>query len=213
MLEYIKIPAQADHQVNLKVVHGHFATSHSHTTCYMDLSTLKTRCNEAHGLAALLSARYSLDTPVDTILCIDGTEVIGTYLAEELTKAGILSYNAHKTIYVLAPEYIGDGRQIIFRENQLLAIKGKYVLVLAGAVTTGKTLKSVIECLEYYQANVSGLAAAFSNVEAVEGIPVHAAFRPQDVGEFHEYAPRECPLCKHGMPLKALINGYGYALL
>ena len=80
----------------------------------MEITTLKSRCSEAHGLASLLAMRYSVDTPVDSIICLDGTQVIGTYLAEELTRAGVLNYNAHRTVYVVAPEYAPSG-QIIFR--------------------------------------------------------------------------------------------------
>ncbi len=87
--EVIKIKAQLDPRVQLKVIPGHFATSQSHITNYMDITTMKTRCSEAHGVASVLSTRYEITTPVDTIVCLDGTEVIGTYLAEELTKSGI----------------------------------------------------------------------------------------------------------------------------
>ena len=33
--------------VPLKVIHGHFATNHSHINCYLDMTTLKTRQSEA----------------------------------------------------------------------------------------------------------------------------------------------------------------------
>ena len=42
--------------------------------------------------------------------------MIGAYLAEELTRAGVLSTNAHKTIYVITPEY-NSNSQMVFREN------------------------------------------------------------------------------------------------
>ena len=32
-------------------------------------------------------------------------EVIGAYLANKLTKAGVLSKNAHQTMYIASPEY------------------------------------------------------------------------------------------------------------
>jgi hypothetical protein len=84
---YVKIPAVMNSNVSLKVIRGHFATSHSHINCFFDITTMKTRCSEAHNVASLLAMHYSVDTQVDTIICMDGTEVIGTYLAEELTKS------------------------------------------------------------------------------------------------------------------------------
>ena len=88
---YEKIPSKWNPDVQLKIIPGHFVTTHSHVTNYMEITTLKSRCNEAHGIATLLAERYSVDTPVDSIICMDGTQVIGTYLAEELTRVGILS--------------------------------------------------------------------------------------------------------------------------
>lgn len=209
---YIKIPAPMNPNVQLKVIHGHFATSHSHITCYMDITTMKTRCSEAHNVASLLAMHYSTDTPVDTIICMDGTEVIGTYLAEELTKVGILSYNAHKTIYVVSPEYTSSS-QIIFRDNMQIAVRNKYALILMGSVTTGKSLLSIAESLQYYKAKISGAAAVFSCVDKVGDIRVEAAFHPSDVPEYKSYKHNECPLCKAGKPIDALVNSFGYSEL
>ena len=209
---YTKIPSPYNPNVQLKVMQGHFATSHSHITCYMDITTMKTRCNEAHGVAGLLATHYSVDTPVDTIVCMDGTEVIGTYLAEELTRSGILSYNAHRTIYVVSPEYTTGG-QIIFRDNMQIAIRKKHALLLFGSVTTGRSLNTAADCLKYYGATISGAAAIFSAVDEVNGIPVTAAFHPSDVPEFQSYKHTECPLCKEGKPIDAIVISFGYSIL
>lgn len=210
--DYVKIPSRMNPNVTLKVIHGHFATPNSHINCYMDITTMKTRCSEAHGVASLLAPCYSVDTPVDTIVCLDGTEVIGTYLAEELTREGILSYNAHHTIYVVSPEY-GPSGQIIFRDNMQIAIRGKHALVLMGSITTGRSLNTAIDCLKYYQATITGVAAIFSAAGSVAGMPIHAAFHPSDVPEYSTYKAHDCPLCKKGIALDALVNNYGYSEL
>jgi orotate phosphoribosyltransferase len=210
--DYTKIPAQMNANVALKIIPGHFATTHSHVTNYMEIGTMKTRCSEAHGVATILAMHYTISTPVDTILCADGTEVIGTYLAEELTRAGVLNYNAHRTVYVISPEYTPSG-QLIFRDNLQLAIRGKHTLILMGSLTTGITLESLIEGVRYYGANVSGACAIFSAVKEVEGIPVISVFRPEEIPNYHSYPPTECPLCKNGTPIDALVNSFGYSLL
>ena len=210
--EYTKIPASMNANVALKIVPGHYATTHSHITNYMEIGTMKTRCSEAHGVATILAMHYTISTPVDTIVCADGTEVIGTYLAEELTKAGVLNYNAHKTVYVVAPEYTSNG-QIIFRDNLQLAIRGKHVLLLMGSLTTGRTLEHLIEGVHYYGANISGACAIFSAVREVEGIPVISVFRPEDIPNYQSYTPTECPLCKNGTKIDALVNSFGYSEL
>ena len=42
-----KIISPADKKVALKVIPGHFVTSHSHITHYVDMTTLRARQNEA----------------------------------------------------------------------------------------------------------------------------------------------------------------------
>lgn len=210
--DYTKIPAQMNANVALKIIPGHFATTHSHVTNYMEIGTMKTRCSEAHGVATILAMHYTISTPVDTILCADGTEVIGTYLAEELTRAGVLNYNAHRTVYVISPEYTPSG-QLIFRDNLQMAIRGKHTLILMGSLTTGITLESLIEGVRYYGANVSGACAIFSAVKEVEGIPVISVFRPEEIPNYHSYPVTDCPLCKNGTPIDALVNSFGYSEL
>lgn len=210
--EYKKIPATMNSNVTLKIIPGHYATTHSHITNYMEIGTMKTRCSEAHGVATLLAMHYTISTPVDTIVCTDGTEVIGTFLAEELTRAGVLNYNAHRTMYVLPPEYTSSG-QIIFRDNLQLAIRGKHVLLLMGSLTTGITLEGLMDGVRYYGADISGACAIFSAVKEVGGIPIVSAFRPEDIPNYQSYDPSDCPLCKKGVPIDALVNSFGYSLL
>ena len=71
----------------LRVLKGHFATNHSHSNYYIDVVAQKSRLSEAKAVAKELCSAYNYSTTiVDTILCLDGTEVIGTCLAEQLTK-------------------------------------------------------------------------------------------------------------------------------
>ena len=91
--------------VPLRVAMGHFATSHSHINYYIDLTMTKHRLSEAKEVAAQLCDRISPVTVIDTILCLDGTEVIAACMASELTRRGYANYNAHNTIYVVTPEH------------------------------------------------------------------------------------------------------------
>ena len=84
-----KYPSKLDPNVILKVYEGHFATVHSHITKYFDFSTIKARRSEAMAAANILADKYVNTTIVDTILCMEGTEVIGAYLADKLTRKEI----------------------------------------------------------------------------------------------------------------------------
>ena len=174
----------------LRIARGHFATNHSHINYYVDITYQKTRLSEAKDSAHQLVSHFINDTPVDTILCLDGTAVLGTCLAEELTKSGFRTINAHETIYILDPEYNANS-QIIFRDNTQGMIRGKHVLVLMASVTTGYTAKRALEAITYYGGTVAGVAAIYSAVSEVlaERCPTPAACVAVE-DEFGEVGPQ-----------------------
>ena len=196
----------------LRVAEGHFATSHSHINYYIDVSMQKTRLSEATAVASALVSEYRVNTIIDTILCLDGTEVIGTCLANQLTEGGFSNMNAHQTIYIVTPEHT-SGSQIIFRDSVAPMITGKNVLILAASVTTGYTAQAAIEAIRYYNGYVAGVASIFATKDNCAGYPVHSVFNPQDLGDFISAPSHECPLCKAGMPIDALVNSFGYSKL
>ncbi|MGI5959501.1 MAG: phosphoribosyltransferase [Massiliimalia sp.] len=198
--------------VPLKITQGHFATNHSHVNCYIDMTTLKARQSEAELAAEALGTHYITDTVVDTILCLDGTQIIGAYLAQELSKTGIMSINAHQTIYIVTPEHDTNG-QMIFRDNIQPMIRGKHVLILTASITTGITVRKSMECIQYYGGVTTGISAIFSALDQVEGMDVRSIFTRNDIPEYEGYSSHECPLCRQGQKLDALVNGYGYSKL
>ncbi len=199
-------------KVPLRLAKGHFATNHSHINYYIDITYQKTRLSEAKDSAFDLVSHFINDTPVDTILCLDGTAVLGTCVAEELTKSGFRTINQHQTIYVLEPEYNANS-QIIFRDNIKPMIQGKHVLVLMASVTTGYTAKRSIEAIGYYGGHVAGVAAIYRAVDEVAGYPVRSVYSISDLPDYESYDYRECPYCKKGQRLDALVNSFGYSAL
>ena len=157
MINMVKLPTKKS-DLFLRVAKGHFATSHSHINYYIDVTTQKARLSEAKAVAKELVSAYQHSTIVDTVLCLDGTQVIGTCLANELTKDGFANMNAHQTIYVITPEYT-TGSQIILRDNLAPMVKGKHVLILAASITTGYTVQAAVEAVNYYGGMVAGLSA------------------------------------------------------
>ena len=196
----------------LRVAKGHFATSHSHINYYIDVTTQKTRLSEAKAVAQELVNYYNLSTIVDTVLCLDGVEVIGTCLANELTKADHVNMNAHQTIYVVTPEHT-VGSQLLFRDNIVPMIAGKNVLILAASVTTGYTAEAAIEAIKYYGGTVAGVAAIFATTDKVQDYIVHSAFDPKNLPDYATFPAHECPLCKQGKKIDALVNSYGFSKL
>ena len=197
----------------LRVAKGHFATSYTHSNYYIDVADQKSRYSEAKAVAEELCSTYNYSTTiVDTILCLDGTEVIGACLANELTKNSFANINAHQTVYVVTPEIV-NGSQMMFRDNLVHMIKGKHVLILAVSVASGATAKAAIEAVKYYGGEVSGIASIFATVANCGGYTVNSVFNPNDLESYFAVPAHECPLCKEGKKLDALINCHGYSKL
>lgn len=196
----------------LRVSKGHFATSHSHINYYIDVTTQKARLSEAQAVAKELVSYYSSNTIIDAILCLDDTQVIGTCIAEELTNGNYLNLNAHQTIYVVTPEHV-MGSQLVFRDNIVPMIAGKNVLILAASVVTGYTANAAIEAIKYYNGAVAGVCSIFATCNECSGYPVHSVFDPTDLGDYFAAPSHECPLCKKGQKIDALVNSFGFSKL
>lgn len=208
---YITIPTKRQNLL-LRAQKGHFATSHSHINYFFDVTMQKSRLSEAKAIAEEILSYYQTTTIIDTILCLDGMQVVGTCLAEALTDNNFMNLNAHKTIYVVTPEYTSSS-QIIFRDNIVPAINGKNVLILAASVVTGYTVKSAIEALTYYGGRVAGISSIFATQDSFMGYDIVSAFDPNDTPEYSSYSPHECPMCKAGQRLDGLVNSFGISKL
>ena len=207
--KFFKIPVCVG-DVTLNVARGHFATSHSHTNYFIDVTAQKSSLKEAEAVAQQLVEHHLSNTMVDTILCLDGTRVIGTCLARELTQAGYCSINEGRDIYILRAEVNADGK-ILFRDNARFMIEGKNVLILAASLTTGGTARRGMECIRYYGGTVAGIAAIYSHRTELDGILVSALFDCADLPDYDSYPAEACPLCRRGIPLDAVVNSFGYS--
>lgn len=206
----IRIPSKVNSNVVLRVIPGHFATTHSHINNYVDMTFLKARKKEAEGAAKILARNFSSTTYIDTIVCMDGCEIIGAYMADELTRSGIMSINSHNTMYVVSPE-IHTGGQLIFRDNMQKMIKDKHVLLVLATATTGITVKRAVECINYYGGIMAGVAALFSATNEVDGIPIKSLFTAEDIPDYENYHFTNCPMCKAKQKIDAIVNSYGYS--
>ena len=212
MQDIIKIESKQHPKVTLRVMPGHFATPNSHVNYFLDMTALKARQSEAAAVAAELSKQIAATTIVDTIVCMDGCEIVGSYLAEELTKAGIYSMNAHKTMYIITPEF-GPSGQMLFRENLKPMVKGKNVLLLLASVTTGQTIIRALRALRYYGAAIAGISAIFSAANSIAGKTINSLFTTADLPDYRKYEPENCSMCKAKKEIDAFANAFGYSLI
>lgn len=234
-METIKIKSKLNSYIELDVMPGHFSSDRFHVNYYIDMSKLKMRMSEAKKVAAAMAQQYikrvNIDSryssalidagslsdmsasvkPVDTIICMDGCEVIGAYLAEELTNAGLPNRTSHNSMYVVTPEFDNRG-QMVVRRNIKDMIKGRNVLVVLASAMSGHTITKAIGTILAYGGKVTGLSVIFGNVDEVDGYPVYSVFSHEDLPNFKLSQPDDCPDCKAAKKLTAVVNSYGYEL-
>ena len=233
MNEQIKITCKKNSELELKVIPGHFSSDRFHVNYYIDMSTLKMRQKEAKLVAKTMVENYvnkvevtsnrvadfmganalakavSVQTPIDTIICMDGCEVIGAYLADELTNENFPTNNKHNSFYVITPEFDNTG-QMVVRNNIKPMIKGRNVLVVLASAMSGRTITKAIGTILAYGGKIAGLSVIFANVDEIDGYRVNGVFTHEDLPNFKLTDPNNCEDCKAGVKLDAVVNSYGY---
>ncbi len=203
---------EESHSFPLRIAKGHFATNKCHVNYYVDMTYTKHRLAEAREAARELVEKMDKSAPIDTILCLEGTEVLGTCMAEELIQAGIRITNEHGTIYVVTPEQT-SGNQMIFRSNTAHLIRNRHVLVLAASIATGAMVLDAVNAVKYYGGIPEGICAIFSAGQRCAGFAIKTIFSSDLLEDFMCAPANECPLCKAGVKLDALVNSYGISSL
>ena len=205
MQQPIRIISRSNKRLYADAIPGHFATNHSHINYYIDMSEIK------HNMAMALEAARSIafhfsSISVDTLLCLEGTEYIGAYIAKELANSGIGSLNTNKAIYLVEPDSNVNG-QFMFADNLRPMIEHRNVLVLVNTASTGQTLSQTRECIEYYGGRVAGYSALFSNISELDGKPVFSLFSGADFPHYHNFVRgKNCPACAASVPLDAIVT-------
>lgn len=232
----VKIYSKDHPALALKVTKGHFSSDRFHINYYIDMTDLKMRQRNAEEVAKAIVEKYvkrvtltpviglaseamnqmaatnATKAPIDTIICMDGCEAIGAYIAKELSEVGFATTNTHKTTYILTPEFDSTG-QMVVRENIKPMLKGKHVLVVLATAMSGHTIAKSLRCISSYGGIVEGISCIFSAISEIEGHPVNSVFEASDLEGFKLSEPDNCPDCKAGVKLDAIVNSYGYTVL
>ena len=164
-------------------------------------------------MAKQMAAQSASVSPVDTIICMDGCEVIGAYLAEEFANAGVNTTTQHHSCYVITPEFDRSG-QMIVRENIAPMIKGRHVLVILATAMSGRTISKSIRCITSYGGIVEGISVIFSNnVNEIDGHRVYSIFDLM-ICQISNYPYlKNAKTARTNVPLDAIVNSYGYEKL
>ncbi|MGE5485367.1 MAG: orotate phosphoribosyltransferase [Ignavibacteriales bacterium] len=173
------------------IMRGHFLlTSGRHSSTFLQCSMVMQHPAHLSRLCAALAAKMKGLSPQ----CVAGPAMGGVILAYEMARAlGARAIYAEKS----AAEETGAG--LAFRRGFGLS-RGERCLVVEDAVTTGGSVRKLMELIRAAGAEVVGVAALVdrSGGRVVFGVPF-ASLLKLDVPSFE---PGDCPLCRAGVPVE-----------
>ncbi|GHU52638.1 hypothetical protein FACS1894132_02740 [Clostridia bacterium] len=207
----IEIKSVRNKDVRLNVIPGHFATPNAHINMYVDMFDIKHQYKTARETAKLVAYDFQ-NTPIDTIVCFEGTRFISGFVTEFLIKNYTSSINYETNMTVLVPEKI-NYNQFIFRDDCREYICNKNVLVMLAKITTGSVVERLSDCIKYYGGKIAGVYSIFSAVSQYGDIKVNSVFSSNDLPNYSYYEPNECPLCSENRKIDAIVSEHGYTKL
>ncbi|MBU5426290.1 hypothetical protein KQI41_07655 [Tissierella pigra] len=198
--------------ITLDVIPGHFTTGNAHLNYYLNMSRIKANALVARDVAREMAIPYLSKSLVDTIICMEDTEVIGAYMAEELLENGSMVVNSDRDIHVVRPT-VSIGGQLIFMQSTQKFVYNKHIVLLISSASTGKTILKALECISYYGGNLEGISAIFSARAKIAGQEINAIFSTDDIPNYEVSKPSECKMCKDKQKIDAIVNHDGYTMV
>jgi orotate phosphoribosyltransferase len=204
-----KVALEKNPLISMEVIPGHFTTSGTHTTHFLDVSEMKSNSVVARDIARELAVPYSSSVAVDTIVCMENMEVIGAYLAEELALNGVHAVSGGTSIHVITPLRNNLGH-LSFQSSNIPNITNKNVLVVTATIAGGTSIDNALDCISYYRGKIVGISALFMAFPERIEHEINYLFTSQDIAGYQVYRSRQCEMCKEGLKIDALISSEGY---
>ena len=106
--------------------------------------------------------------------------------------------------------------------DEALAVTNRQVVDALGGLPAHKlhcsvlaeeAVQAAVEAVNYYGGTVAGLSAIFATTHECMGYEVTSIFDPASLPDYASFDSRDCPLCKAGQHIDALVNSFGYSAL
>ena len=198
--------------ITLEVIPGHFTTGNSHLNYYLNMSKMKANALVARDVAREMAIHYLSNCLVDTIICMEDTDVIGAYIAEELMENGSMVVNSDMDIHVIRPTVSTSGQLIFMQSNQAF-VYNKNIVVLISTVSTGRTILKALECIKYYGGRLAGISSIFSAKSEIADYEINSIFDADDLPDYVVAKPSECKMCHEKQKIDAIVNHDGYTII
>jgi len=176
----------------------HFVyTSGRHGSSYVNKNALYPRTREISLMCLALAERFDGDGIEAVIAPAIGGIVMSQWVAHHL------SVMAGKEILGVFVEKAPDGGFAFTREYDRL-VSGKNVLAVEDVLTTGGSLRKVIEATRAADGRVGHVAALCNRGSlSIENFPGIRKFTVLLDFPLESWDPAECPLCAAGVPVNA----------
>jgi len=163
-----------------------------HSSEFIEKTLVTTEPSFTEGLGAVI-AKHFAQWPVDVVLSTGpGALIVSHCVARAHPSRPILIYGTKGVSG-------GKRRVTLQAEFQRLIRPGTKVLLVEDLVSTGSTVRLLIELVEHLGGQVVGIGALWRRTKKAEigGKPVFSLVSR----DFPTYAPESCPICKKGVPL------------
>jgi orotate phosphoribosyltransferase len=198
--------------ITMEVIPGHFTTGNSHLNYYLNMSRMKASSLVARDVARELASSYLAEDLVDTIICMEDTEVIGAYMAEEFLENSPIAVTNDREIHVIRPTVSVNGQLIFMQSNQKF-IYNKHIVLLISSASSGKTILKSLECMKYYGGILEGISAIFSARSQIAGYEINTIFSTEDLPDYMVSSPGECRMCSENQKIDAIVGHDGYTII
>jgi orotate phosphoribosyltransferase len=166
--------------------------SGQHTTEYIEKTLVTTEPSFTEGLGAVI-AKHFAQWPLDVVLSTGpGALILSHCVARAHPSRPTVMYGTKGVTQ-------GKRRVTLPAEFHRLLREGTKVLVVEDLVSSGQTVKLLIELVEGLGATVVGVGALWRRTKKTEigGKDIFSLVSR----DFPTYPPETCPLCKRGQPL------------
>jgi len=179
----------------LAITLGHFVLRSSlHAKEYVNKDALYMHPEKMYWLCRVMAKRWTKDNIEVVVAPAVGGVILSQWVAyhlQKITRKTVLSVYADK-----------DGKEFVLKRGYDKVIKGKRVLVVEDIVTTGGSVKKVVELVRANGGIVVGVSA-LCNRGKVSSSDVGNPSRFDALLdlEIETWTEKECPACARGLPI------------
>jgi len=175
---------------------GHFVlTSGRHSEYYLNKDAIYVHPFKTAALCRRMAAKFYKRFPEVVLAPALGGIALSQWTASSLSyllKYEVLALYAEKTL---------NQSDFILSRGYDKLIRGKRALIVEDVLTTGETVKKIIQLAEEYRATVVGVAAICNRGNVTASSLGVQDFQSLIDLSFETWEAEKCPLCEMGIPI------------